>query len=460
MITIVFVQHIMSIAPASIFKAYDIRGLVDSELSVELFYRLGRAAALYTGAKNIFVGYDMRPSSRPFADALIRGLTDQGANATDIGLISTPMLNILTIMEPSVELGIMITASHNPEEYNGCKFVNKKTMMPIGLDNGLAEMRALIDANDFPSPATIGRRDVKDLKVEYLNRVFSVVDTGSIRPLKVVIDMGNGIEGVVIDDVMARLPVKPEYLFKEPDGRFPNHEANPLKYETLRDLQIRVQESGADVGFAFDGDADRIGLVDEKGEIVPADLVLALVVQEFLRDKPGAKIIYDVKCSRIVRETVEAMGGTPIESVVGRTFVIERMRREGAVFAGELSGHFYFQDLSGFESGDLMLLYVLMILSKSDKKLSELVAPLRKYAHSGEINFEVENKDAVIQRIEKAYGARAISTSHLDGVKIEFPDWWLSVRKSNTEPLLRLVIEADSREAVSAHVAEITAFMK
>ncbi len=441
--------------PSSIFKAYDIRGLVDGELSEDLFYCVGRAAIVHTGATDVFVGYDMRPSSRPFADALIRGITDQGANVVDIGLISTPMLNILTMMEANAQLGVMITASHNPEEYNGCKFVNKKTMMPIGLDSGLSDIRDMVSKNDFSESDKKGEVTKRDLKVDYLDRVFSTIDISKIKSLKVVVDMGNGIEGVVIDDVTKRLPIKTDYLFKEPDGRFPNHEANPLKHETLKDLQARILEVGADLGFAFDGDADRIGLVDETGAIVPGDLILALVAEEILRDHPGAKIIYDVKCSRIVKETVLRLGGTPIESVVGRTFVIERMREEQAAFGGELSCHFYFSDVYGFESGDLMLLYVLKIVSESGKKLSELVAPLRKFFHSGEINFEVEDKERVIMQIEQAFSPNSISVSHLDGVKIEHADWWLSVRKSNTEPLLRLCVEANAKELMEQKVAEV-----
>lgn len=440
----------------SIFKAYDIRGLVESELSEELFYRLGRSAIVFTGASHVYIGYDMRPSSKPFAEALSRGMRDQGADVTDIGLISTPLLNIMTIRAPEAQLGAMITASHNPQEYNGCKFVDKRTMMPIGLDGGLAKMRDMMEKNDFPEATRQGTVTTKDLRKEYVDVVYSFVDTSVIPEMRVAIDMGNGIEGVIIDEVMGRLPqVISDYLFKEPDGRFPNHEANPLKHETLQDLQKRVVESSAAMGFAYDGDADRIGLVDDKGEIVPGDLIIALLAEAMLPGNAGAPVIYDLKCSQVVKEIIEANGGRPIESKVGRTNMIELTRREQAILGGELSCHFYFKDFYGFESGDFVMLKILELVGKSGKKLSELVAPLRKYFHSGEINFEVAHPDEVMKKLEDHFVKEGGTVSHLDGVKITFPDWWFVVRKSNTEPLLRFVAEGRTKELLGEKVVKV-----
>lgn len=446
--------------PSQIFKAYDIRGLVEGELSEELFYRLGRAAVVFSGAKHVMVGYDMRPSSRPFAEALIRGLTEQGANVVDIGLITTPMLNILTMLDPMAELGAMITASHNPQEYNGCKFIYKKTRMPIGLESGLEEIRKLIEQYEFVGVAEPASVSVENKNTEYVDFVYSLIDKNQIKPMKVALDFGNGIEGVIIDDVLARVPVSSEYLYKEPDGRFPNHEANPLKHDTLKDLQKRVVQTGAAFGVAFDGDADRIGLVDETGRIVPGDIMLALLVQAMVPGNPRAKVIFDLKCSRVVKETILAAGGEPIESRVGRTLIIERMRTDQALLGGELSGHFYFRDTFGFECSDLVLLQFLKLLSLRGLPLSTLVNPLLKYAHSGEINFTVEDKEGIMKRLEERFGPGAASVSHLDGVKIEYSDWWFCIRQSNTEPLLRMVVEADTKELMDEKVEEIRRMIK
>jgi phosphomannomutase len=441
--------------PNHIFKAYDVRGVVGKELTEELFYRIGRASVVFTGAKHVFVGCDMRNSSESFKNSLISGLVEQGANVTDIGLISTPMLNIMTIRDEMADLGIMITASHNPPEYNGCKFVYKRTMMPIGLDSGLDQIRDMVEKYDFADVTQKGQIFYKDLKSEHVNFVMSLLDLSQIKPLKVVIDFGNGIEGEIIDGFIEKLPISVDCLYKEPDGNFPNHEANPLKHETLKELQKRVVETGADMGFAFDADADRVGLVDETGKIVPGDQILAMLVPEMLKKYPKEPILFDVKCSRSVLEVISKNGGKPIESRVGRTLVIQGMRKENAAFGGELSGHFYYKDLFGFESGDLTLLYILKLVSESGKKISELVSEFNKYFHSGEINFEVEDQDAVIAKFEEIYAKDAKRVSKMDGIKIEYEDWWFLIRKSNTEPLLRFVLEADSSEKVDEKVDEI-----
>ena len=440
--------------PAHIFKAYDIRGLVDTELTADLYYRIGRAAVVYSGAKRVCVGYDIRPSSIPYKEALIRGVLDQGGDALDIGLVSTPILNIMTIRDETVDLGMMVTASHNPQEYNGCKFVHKRTMMPIGLDSGLDRIRDMVEKYEFVDAAP-GAVTTADVTTPYLDFICSLVNLGAIKPLKVVIDTGNGIEGVLIDDLLGRVPVRPRYLFKEPDGRFPNHEPNPIKHETLKDLQREVVASGAHMGFAFDGDADRIGLVDETGAIIPGDLILALLVRALVPGEEKPKVLYDLRSSLVVKEVTEELGGQAIETRVGRAHIIQEMRKEAAVLGGELSNHFYFRDTYGFESGDLTLLCILQLVSQSNQTLSALMADLRRYYHSGEINFEVTDKDGIIKRLEKQYSEAAKRVSKLDGIKIEFADWWFNVRKSNTEPLLRLVLEAKTKELMEEKVREV-----
>ena len=275
-----------------------------------------------------------------------------------------------------------------------------------------------------------------------------------------VIDTGNGIEGVLIEDLIARVPVQARYLFKEPDGRFPNHEPNPIKPETLKDLQREVVASGAHMGFAFDGDADRIGLVDETGAIIPGDLILALLVRALAAGEEKPKVLYDLRSSRVVKEVTEELGGQAIEARVGRSHIIQEMRKEAALVGGELSNHFYFRGTYGFESGDLTLLYILQLVSQSNQPLSALMADLRRYYHSGEINFAVTDKDGIIKRLEQHYSEGAKRVAKLDGIKIEFGDWWFNVRKSNTEPLLRLVLEAKTEKLMKEKVVEISQFIK
>lgn len=444
------------IFPKHVFKAYDIRGLADVELTEELFYRIGRAAVVYTSAKAVYVGADMRQSSAALKDALIKGITDQGANVVDLGLVSTPMLNVMTMRNEEVDLGVMITASHNPAEYNGCKFISRKIMGAIGLDSGLLEIRNMVEKYNFVDVSPKGKVEVKEMLADYIEFTRSLIDLSDLRSLKLVLDFGNGIEGLLIDELLRDLPVEAHYLYKAPDGNFPNHEANPLNYETLKDLQEKVVELGADAGFAFDADADRVGLVNEKGEIVPGDKIIALLVPELLKKYPGSPIIYDLRSSKSVAEVAAKAGGRPIEARVGHVFIKKEMRKENAALGGELSGHFYYKDLFGFESGDLTLLYVLKLVCESGKKISELVAEFDKYFHSGEINFKVEAKDAVLEKLEENYKANAKKVSKLDGLKMEFGDWWFSARKSNTEPLLRLAVEADTENKMKEKIRELS----
>ena len=419
-------------------KLYDIQGTVEKDKIEELWNKKPNRSQLVSAVKKQF--------KIDLSDDYIKNLEKE---VKKFFIKSEKMVRS--------DLGIMITASHNPAEYNGCKFVDKRTMMPIGLDSGLDQIRNMVEKYDFADAVEPGKAETMDLKKKYIDFIFSCIDIEDIKPLKIIIDMGNGVEGVLIDDFIKKLPVKAEYLYKEPDGNFPNHEANPLKYETLKDLQKCVLETGADMGFAFDADADRVGLVDEKGNIVPGDKIIVLLAPEMLKKYPGGAILYDVKCSRSVFEIISANGGRPIESRVGRTLLIAGMRKEEAAFGGELSGHFYYKDLFGFESGDLTLLYILKVASESGKKMSELAAESSKYFHSGEINFEIETPDEAMLKLEKKYSPNAVRISKMDGIKIEFADWWFCIRKSNTEPLLRLALEADTEEKMKEKLNEVSA---
>lgn len=457
----------MSTIPSHIFKAYDIRGLVDGELSEDLAYRLGRALAVFfvedgidVLGKRLVVGRDMRETSPAFQAAVIRGITEQGVGVVDIGMTSTPVFNFACAHYPEYAGGVMVTASHNPAAYNGFK-MTRGNGLPIGGDTGMARIRDLVLANVFPSTDRQGDTIARDVRTDYIDRIFSFVPPDRIRPMKIVVDAGNGMAGVTIPDVLARLPITVEYLYLEPDGTFPNHEANPLKTETLVDLQKKVIETGADFGFAFDGDADRIGIVDELGQVVDPSFVAALVGREVIRAHHGTNphLLYDLRSSAIVSETWIAAGATASMCSVGHANIKKSMKETRAIFASELSLHLYFHDMYDCEATDLALLFVLAMVSREDASLSELARPLKKYAHSGEINFEVADKDAVFRRVDSIYAKKATEVLQLDGLWMRF-DWgWVSVRASNTEPVLRLNLETKSDAETKARVKEFSEIM-
>lgn len=447
----------------SIFKAYDIRGLVATELSTDLAYRLGRAfvrflmdegVLLAQGA--IVVGRDMRETSPAFQEAVIHGITDEGVAVVDIGECTTPLFNFACAEFERHLGGIMVTASHNPAEYNGFK-MTRGNGLPIGGDTGMDTIRDLVVSNTFGDPVVQkGAVDTFDVLPDYKKKIFSLVPPTAIKPLKIVIDAGNGMGKATFPSVLADLPVEVEYLYLDPDGNFPNHEANPLKVDTLEDLQAKVRSSNADLGFALDGDADRVGLVDEKGNVVDASFVGALVGLEVLRQHKKGKMFYDLRSSMIVREVWEAQGAEVGMCMVGHAPIKNLLKKEQGIFASELSLHLYFGDMYDVECTDLVLLYVLAMMSREQKPLSELVEPLKKYFHSGEINFEVEAKDVVMQKIENMYGKDALEISHLDGLWMRF-DWgWFSVRKSNTEPVLRLNLETYAADMLTEKVTELS----
>ena len=462
--------------PSHIFKAYDIRGLADTEISTEFAYRLGRAfvvflrrRALLKDGQAVVVGRDMRQTSPFFAKAIIQGIEAEGVDVVDVGLVSTPLFNFACAHYSEHAGGIMVTASHNPAQYNGFK-LTLGNGLPVGGQSGMGEMRELVERGQFLDIPHSGAVKMFDVLPEYLKKIFSIISPQTIRPLKVVIDAGNGMAKTTFPKLIESLPVNVEYLFLEPDGTFPNHEANPLKVETLAALQRRVTAVGADFGFALDGDADRIGLVDERGRVVDASFVGALVGLEVLRAHPQAHMLYDLRSSQIVPEVWREAEGTVEMSMVGHANIKKRMKENGAVFGSELSLHLYYHDMYDLESSDLSFLYILQALSRQKKTLSRLVEPFQKYWHSGEINFSAKGGHAFggeffdqtesMKRVEEKYSEEAVKVFHLDGLWMQF-DWgWFNVRVSNTEPMLRLNLEAPTEKAMKEKVAEVSALIK
>ena len=422
----------------NIFKAYDIRGIYPSELNEEIAYKIGRAFVTYLKCKNVVVGFDMRSHSKNIFDSLTKGITDQGADVINIGLCSTPMCYFAN-GTLNAESSIMITASHNPGEYNGLKLCREQAI-PISGATGIKEIESLVLSGKFEGSevkGTISKND--EINNQYLKKIESFANVD--KNFKVIADCANSMGALEMDALKGICEIIP--IFEELDGSFPNHEANPLKAETLESLQKKVIEENADLGLSFDGDADRVGFVDEMGEIIPMDLAMGLIAEDILSTNKET-ILYDLRSSKIVKEVVEQNGGRAVECRVGHAFIKEQMRKENAFFAGELAGHYYFKDNFTAESSSLAVIYLLNLMSKENKNISELVKPLRKYYQSGEINNKVGDANKILSMLETNYSEGDIS--HLDGLKIRFESWWFSVRASNTEPLLRLNLEADNKE--------------
>lgn len=439
-----------------IFKAYDIRGIYPAELDEDGAYRIGRATAQHFSLRNVAVGRDMRESSPSLFRELVRGLTEGGADVIDLGLVSTPMVYFAASHLP-VDSVISLTASHNPGEYNGMK-IALEGAVPVGLSTGLSEIRDLALEGDFSPADRIGSVRTEDVGPAYYDRFASFAELGD-RKFSVVVDSANAM-GVLERPVYDRLAdnIAVTDIWNDLEHPFACHEANPLKEETLDDLRTKVRETGANLGMAYDGDADRVGFVDEKGEIIPMDLMTALIAREILRKKPGSVILYDLRSSRAVREIIEENGGTAIECPVGHANIKRMMREEGAVFAGELSGHYYFEENSTAESSTLAAILLLNLMAETGKPVSEIVADTRRYVHSGEINSEVADKDTVIGKLRERYADGEITD--LDGIKITYPDWWFNVRPSNTEPLLRLTLEAPTRGEMEAKREELLSVIR
>jgi len=427
----------------SIFKAYDIRGIYGQELTDDIAYKFGRAFVSFLKCKSVVVGRDMRESSPKIEENLVRGLTDQGAEVIKIGLATTPMLYFV-VAKFGYDAGLNVTASHNPSQYNGFKLV-KKDGVPISGDTGIYAMRDLVNANNFADAKKGKVSSRENILDAYIVNALSHVDVSKLKKFKIVADTANGMAGLVIPELLAKVPCEFTHMFPELDGSFPNHEANPLKHETLRWLQAEVLNKKADLGVAFDGDSDRIGFVDETGEIVPADLFIALIANELLKNSKGAKVLYDLRSSKAVAEAIKASGGIPIETRVGHSFIKEHMRREQAIFAGELSAHYYMKDNFYIESPYIVMLLLLKLMTETSKPLSELIQPLKKYYGTGEINFDVKDKSQAIEKVKQAF-SDAKRVYELDGLSVVYDDWWLNLRASNTENLLRLNLEANTAE--------------
>ena len=436
-----------------IFKAYDIRGVVPDELDEGVAEAVGAAFATMTGAQALVTVHDMRTSSAPLAAAFARGATRAGADVVDGGLGSTDMLYYAS---GALDIpGAMITASHNPARYNGIKLC-RAGARPVGQDTGLAELKEMAMAGQAGVAATPGSVTSRDLLAGYADYLKSLVDLSVVRPLKVAVDAGNGMAGHTVPQVLAGLPIEVVPLYFELDGNFPNHEANPIDPANLADLQRAVRESSADIGLAFDGDADRCFVVDERGEIVSPSVLTALIAVRELAREPGATIIHNLITSRAVPEIVTEHGGTPVRTRVGHSFIKAVMNSRGAIFGGEHSGHFYFRDFWFADSGMLAALHVLAALGGQDRPLSDLLAEYSRYVASGEINTEVSDQAAITAKVKAAYAASPQTTAdELDGLTVGGPGWWFNLRPSNTEPLLRLNVEADDEATLAKVTNEV-----
>ena len=427
---------------AKIFKAYDIRGVTPDDLDAEIAQRIGRATARFIGASTLAVGRDARRTSPELFEALVRGINDDGVDVIDLGLVSTPMV-YYAVESLTAGGGIMVTASHNPAQYNGFK-ICREHAIPIGEASGLREIEKISHeiADEAPRSKRGTIRSV-DVSAGYIDHVLSV--GGEYKPLKLAIDCGNGMAAIGLEPLLERLGLEVERLYFEPDGTFPNHEADPLKLENLRDLVAAVQRTGADLGVAFDGDADRAVIVDNEGIPIPSDLMTGLLARRQLERHPGGRVLYDLRSSRATAEEIESAGGVAEMSRVGHSFVKAQMREVDAIFAGELSGHFYFRFSPNLVADDGIAAFVavLDLLAVDDRPLSEIVAPLRRYSASGEINRRVSDIDAILEDIQNEH-ADAPVVSRLDGLLVRYPDHWFNLRPSNTEPVLRLNLEADS----------------
>src|SRR6266498_3423714 len=436
------------------FKAYDVRGLYGRELDEEGAYAIGRAYVEEFSAGEIAVGRDMRVHAPAMAAAVIAGASEGGADVVDIGMVGTEML-YFAVGELGLDGGIAVTASHNPKEYTGMKIV-RGGALPVGGESGLLDIRdRALSVSDTSQGLSPGHVQSYDIWPQYVERVLSFVDVEAIRPLRIVIDAANGMAGAMLPPVLERLPIDAVRCYFEPDGSFPNHEPNPLLPENREFIVRKTLEEGADLGVAFDGDADRCFFVDDTGEFVPGDFVTALLAESILEKQPRAKILYDVRASWAVPETIERAGGVPLINRVGHAFFKHRMREEGAVFGGEVSGHYYFRDFSQADSGVIPFLLMLELVSKRGKKLSEILRPYReRYFITGELNTPVADVALKLQELKERFGTEG-RISHLDGLSVDAEQWHMNVRPSNTEPLLRLNLEALSPELMERKRDEV-----
>ena len=439
-----------------IFKSYDIRGIYPSELNEDIARSIGRAFADFLGAPTIAIGRDMRLSSEPLFRALADGITMQGADVVDLGLTTTDEL-YFAVGHFGYPGGVMITASHNPKQYNGFKLC-RADAVPLASDTGVFAIRDLVQADRFVAAPKRGQITAKDALPAFAQHCLSFIDVAAIKRLTIAIDAGNGMAGLVVPAIFKHLPVKLIPLYFELDGSFPNHPASPIEPENMVELQKAVVSHGADLGAAFDGDADRVFITDEHGTLVGGDMVTALVARNLLRRKPGATILYNLICSRTVPEVIKRNGGVPVRTRVGHSYIKAIMREQNAIFGGEHSGHFYFRDNYYADSGLIALLVLLELISLEGKPVSELLKPLDSRVRSGEINSQVADAPAKLAALERRYADA--QQDHLDGLTIQYPTWWANVRPSNTEPLLRLNVEADDPATLAAKRDELLSIIR
>ncbi len=453
-------EKAVKVDPA-IFKAYDVRGVYPAEVNEETARAIGAACVAYLHAKRVAVGRDMRLSSPALADAFIDGATSQGADVTDYGMIATDML-YFAVARDGHDGGVQITASHNPKQYNGMKMVRREAF-PLSGDEGLAEIREMIGGDSIPAPARRrGAVTTKNALDEYVDHVMSFIDPSIVRPFNVVLDAGSGMGGLVAPRLFDRLPCRTTRLCFDIDGRFPNHEANPLIAENRRDIVERVIAEKADVGIAWDGDADRCFFIDGSGDFVSGDFITALLAEAFLLKNPGAKIIYDLRASYAVKDIVGRYGGTAMMNRVGHAFFKRRMRETNAIFGGEVTGHYYFRDNFFADNGFIPAILILELMSKKGQPLRDLLQPLAsRYFISGEINSKLPSMTLVPEKLDQI--AARYSDGHqykLDGLSVEYPEWHFNVRPSNTEPLLRLNLEATTPELMAEKRDEVVALIR
>ena len=441
---------------SGVFKAYDIRGRTDlGELTPELARGVGGAFAILTGAPQIAVGRDCRASSPEIAGALISGITDQGASVLDLGEVATDCVYYISGSR-SIP-GAMVTASHNPAEYNGIKLC-REGAAPVGEDTGLKEIQRMVTEGIPPGPGGSGTVTSLDARAGYVDHLLGIVEADKMAELVVAVDGGNGMAGVVVEAVFDRIPPTIIGLYLEPDGTFPNHPADPLQPENLVDVIALVRERSADLGVAFDGDADRAAFIDDLGSPLPGSTTTALIARWFLARRPGAVIVHNLITSRAVPETVLKLGGVPVRTRVGHSFIKQVMAETGAVFGGEHSGHYYFADNFRADSGMLAMLVLLQVISEDGRSLSEIRKDVEPYFTSGEINLEVADQKAAIARVAASFPDAELD--YLDGLTASWPDHWFNLRPSNTEPLLRLNVEGPNPDKVDEIVAAVKAFIK
>jgi len=440
----------MNVNPG-IFKAYDIRGIYPTDLDERAAYAIGRAFVTFLKAGEVLVGRDMRLSGPQIFDAVTRGIMDQGADVVDIGMVSTDQY-YFACSELKLP-GMMVTASHNPKQYNGFKMVRQMPYLLSG-DEGIQDLRQIVEADAFAPATRKGILRAVDLSEQFVAAVLKLIDIAAIKPLKAMADTGNGMVGPILQRVYAQLPVELIGMYLDPDGSLPNHGLDPLQPENRAELQRRVLAEGAAVGFAFDGDGDRFFVIDDRGEFIAGDYLTALLGRYLLQKRPSSKIVYDVRASWAVPELISQAGGTPLIERVGHAFIKRRMAEERALFGGEVTGHYYFQDFNYADSGIIPSLLILEMLSTSGQKMSDLLAPLEaKYFISGEINSTVADAKAKMQELAERYNDGKVE--HLDGISVTYPTWHFNVRASNTEPLLRLNLEALSREEMELRREEL-----